>query len=102
MQKTVWRYGVRCHGVKVRCRKADRHSEPGIKGLEETTDYPCPERAQLLALKWINDNIKSWTIAEATATKWTILDDGSERWEPFNQADNLSWPIQLDVAQKFA
>jgi hypothetical protein len=94
MPKTVWRYGVKCLGVKKRCRKIDSHfTDKKELGEDEVVNSDV---AISRARKWIFENMKTCQKANATATLWTLSDDGiGEVWEPFTKEHNLSWPVTL-------
>ena len=92
MSTVVWRYGVRAKGIKNRCRKVEWHSEEQRKGLAETAS-PDPDLALKLANTWLRTFMKSIVAAEATITKWTVLDGGMEQWSPFSESDNIKIKI---------
>lgn len=95
IKQQVWKYGVRVHGVKNRCRKPDWHytdkDELG-KGQEAMSEAD----AKIAAINWIKANMKKVTQAYATAKLWTV-DGIFENWEPFNKEHNLQWDITRDV-----
>ena len=99
-QKTVWRYGVHCYGIKKKCRKPDFHSVGTRNPLKETDKEPSQEEAVSLARSWIFRNMKTCSKATATITRWTLEGD-IEKWEPFNDADNIKINIdQISYAAK--
>lgn len=94
--KTVWRYGAIVIGVKNRCRKPDRHVTDKNELGPDHIGEPNEEKARELAINWAKKNFKSVQKITATATLWTILDNQSERWEPFEKSHNLKWPVDYE------
>lgn len=92
--KKIWRYGAIVVGIKNKCRKSDRHATNKDELGSSTDEKPSEEKAKELALQWANKNFKNIQKITATATLWTILDDRTERWEPFEESHNLKWTIQ--------
>lgn len=92
--KIVWRYGVRCQGIKKRCRKIEWHSEKSKQGLKEIEGSPSPDEAISLARSWIFNNMKTCSKAYATAQLWTLQPNGIQTWQPITAEHNLKFPIE--------
>jgi hypothetical protein len=89
----IWRYGVRVRGIKKRCRNIKWHVEGSRKGLGDSKTFD-PDLAQILAKRWIADNMKTWDQAFAMAYYWTFDPvTGMEGWEMFNDAHNKRIPL---------
>jgi hypothetical protein len=87
-----WRFGVRCRGVKKKCRTIAWHHADD-KEMPESNERPTDAQLIESARSWLSTNIKSWDKAEAQATYWTFTTYGGEQWEPFNDSHNIKLPI---------
>lgn len=96
LKKEIWRYGVKCKGIKNKCRKSDLHFT-NSKELGPGVNEPNQIEAENLAKIWLKSNMKTIEIATATATKW-LIDENSqcETWEMFNTEHNLEFKINLN------
>lgn len=81
-----WRVGVRCFGIKKKCRKAERHYFPmGYRALD------CnQETLKENALQFLMENMRDFESPEIHLAYVTLTDHGdyqSETWEPFAGKD---------------
>ena len=90
----VWKYGIRCKGIRKKCRKVDWHTENGSNGLAKSRKFD-QNLALEYAKNWIERQMKKTEQAFATATFWVIDDNGMERWEPFTDSHNIKIPITI-------
>lgn len=93
---TIWRYGVRCVGIKKRCRKEERHiGGDRLCSIGETTGEPDEAEAKRLALEWIANNMKSVRKAYATAARWEEASHGLIETQPFTPEWNKAWELPV-------